>query len=79
MYCELNIDALIANPREFLGFEIKLISLKNAQIDVLIMVIIFIDQDVDDCEVKSHVSIIATKAAHISIQRIIDKQSLKLD
>ena len=75
----------IAKPIEFLGCEIKLISLKNAYIHVLIMVIIFID-DIDDVDyyydTKSHVNMIATRAAHMNnykmIERIVRKLTLLL-
>ena len=69
---------LKAKPSEFLGCERKLISLKNAYIHVLIIVMIFIDY----YDTKSHVNIIATKAAHMNsykmIERIVRKLTLLL-
>lgn len=74
----------IAKPIEFLGCEIKLIILKNAYIHVLIIVMIFID-DIDDdyyYDTKSHVNMIATRAAHMNnykmIERIVRKLTLLL-
>lgn len=49
IYCEFNVVKFIAKPREFLGSEIKLISLKKAYKHALIMVMIFIDDDDVNC------------------------------
>ena len=70
----------IAKPIEFLGCEIKLISLKKAYIHVLIIVMIFID-DIDDdyyYDTKSHVNMIATKAAHMNSYKMIERIVRKL-
>ena len=75
IYCVFNTLMLIASPMVFRGWERKWISLKNAYRHVLIMVMIFIDIEVDDGllspSLKSHVNIMAIKDAHIRVYKII--------
>ena len=47
MYCMFKRLMLIASPIVFRGWERKWIALKNAYRDVFIMVLIFIDDDVE--------------------------------